>query len=130
MEVEREGVGERDSCRTLSGSSGSGDALDAADCPGSSRWFTAARRRDKPSTAARKSAPRSRTHSDNCKAFLLCQLSRYKKKGKTSKGTPSKTYRSLSASLPAERCLCLDLISTRDRRASRDLSGSSAHLFR
>lgn len=51
-------------------------------CPGSPRWFTAARRRDKPSTAARKSAPRIRTYSDSSKLHLRFISFHFKKKTK------------------------------------------------
>lgn len=101
-------------------------------CPGSPRWFTAARRRDKPSTAARKSAPRIRTYSDSSKLHLRFISFHFKKKKKNRHNIPGNSgggggnQRSVPASLPADRCLC----SATDRTPDRWLSWTNQeHLF-
>ncbi|GLD68414.1 putative histone-lysine N-methyltransferase PRDM6 [Lates japonicus] len=102
-EGERERERERGSCSSRSSSFGSGDAQDAANCPGSPRWFTAARRRDRPSTAARKSAPRSRTHTDSSKPPLRLHNFHIKKIKKEKKSntreTPGRLYPPTAASV-------------------------------
>lgn len=112
---------ERGSRSNCSCSFGSGDAQDAANCPGSPRWFTAARRRDKPSTAARKSAHRSRrTRSDSSKHLLRFNNFHIKKKERKKKrSTPEnsvKTQQSAHTSFAAERCLFSATDSTLHRR--------------
>lgn len=95
--------------------------------PAPPRWFTAARRRDRPSTAARISALRSRTLSDSSKLLLRFNFHISKKKERKKKNIPGnsgKPQRSVPASLPAQRCLCSDTDSTPDRRSDLDFTGA------
>lgn len=94
------GEGERAPRSSRSASFGSGGAQGAANCPGFPRWCTAARRRDEPSAAVRKSVPRSRrTPSDSSKPrpqlFFFFFLNRFKTRQRNA--TPGERRRRVHA---------------------------------
>lgn len=92
---------------------GSGDALDAADRPGSRRRFTATRSRTEPPTAARTPEPGARAANFPAKP-----------------GKPPEEQRGLRASLPADSRPCPGAPRARPRWPNLDPNGTSADLFR